>query len=502
MRGIGPMSAPGRATQPGTAQPGQQPGPGTSGGVLTLLLTSVASFMVILDALVVVTALPTIHRDLGRGISTLQWTVSAYTIAFGAGILTAAALGDRLGRRRVYVAGLALFTAASAACALAPNSTTLITFRAFQGMGAAIIMPLSLTLLTSAFPQERRGAVVGIMGGVTGLAIACGPLVGGAVTQDLNWHWIFWINVPVGVLAGVGAWLCLPESRGPQNRLDIPALVLVSGGVGVLIWGLVQGSQVGWASTQGLTGLILGPVLILGFLVWEARATDPMIPLQVFRSATFSSAVSTQFLMSAAIYSAAFLTSQFFQFALGDSPLGTGLRFLPWTATPLLISPLAGALSDMIGARTLTVPGLLLQGAGFAWIVAHASHHSGYGGYVAPFIIAGTGISMALPCVTTAGLNAVSPALLGKAAGGLNTLQQFGAVFGIAIVTAVFSTYGSLAGPATVASGYRPALAVAAGLSALGAVTAIGIRRTAQTRAAGPTRPAAARLEAMTLEAD
>jgi EmrB/QacA subfamily drug resistance transporter len=459
--------------------------------------------MVILDALVVVTALPSIHHDLGGGISTLQWTVSAYTIAFGAGILTAAALGDRFGRRRVYVAGLALFTAASAACALGPNSTTLITFRAFQGMGAAIIMPLGLTLLTSAFPPERRGAVVGIMGGVTGLAIACGPLVGGAVTQDLNWHWIFWINVPVGVLAGVGARLCLPESRGPQNRLDIPALVLVSGGVGVLIWGLVQGSQAGWASTQGLTGLILGPVLILGFLVWEARAADPMIPLGIFRSVTFSSAVSTQFLMSAAIYSAAFLTSQFFQFALGNSPLGTGLRFLPWTATPLLVAPVAGALSDKIGARALVVPGLLMQAAGFAWIVAYASHHYGYGGYVAPFIIAGTGISMALPCVTTAGLNAVSPALLGKAAGALNTLQQFGAVFGIAIVTAVFTTHGSLAGPAAVTSGYRPALAVAAGLSALGALTAIGIRRTAQTRAAGPSQQGQARLEQMTaLEAD
>src|SRR5499433_1309480 len=489
------MTAPDRVTPPATAQPGS----GTSGGMLTLLLTSVAFFMVTLDALVVVTALPSIHHDLGGGISTLQWTVSAYTIAFGAGILTAAALGDRLGRRRVYVAGLALFTAASAACALAPNGTALITFRAFQGMGAAIIMPLSLTLLTSAFPLERRGAVVGIMGGVTGLAVAAGPLVGGAVTQNLNWHWIFWINVPVGVLAAVGARLCQPDSRGPQTRLDIPALVLVSSGVGVLIWGLVQGSQMGWTSTQSLTGLILGPVLIGLFAAWEARAADPMIPLGIFRSATFSSAVSTLFLMSAAIYSAAFLTSQFFQFALGYSPLGTGLRFLPWTATPLLISPLAGALSDKIGARTLTVPGLLLQGAGFAWIVAYASHHAGYSGYIAPFIIAGAGISMALPCVTTVGLNAVSPALLGKASGTLNTLQQFGAVFGIAIVTAVFNTHGSLANPATVTSGYRPALAVAAGLSVLGAATAIGIRRAAQTRAAGPSRSAPAPLEEMTM---
>src|SRR5262249_55440448 len=218
--------------------------------------------MVILDARVVVTALPSIHHDLGGGIGTLQWTVSAYTIAFGAGILTAAALGDRLGRKRVYVAGLALFAAASAACALAPNSTALITFRAFQGMGAAIVVPLGLTLLTSAFPQERRGAGGGVTGARAGLAVAAGPLVGGAVTQDLTWHWIFWINVPVGALAAVGARLCLPESGGPQNRLDIPALVLVSSGVGVLIWGLVQGSQAGWASTQGLTGLILGPVLL------------------------------------------------------------------------------------------------------------------------------------------------------------------------------------------------------------------------------------------------
>jgi len=504
------MTAPDRGTQPRTAPPPAappriaQPGPGTSGGVLTLLLTSVAFFMVTLDALVVVTALPSIHRDLGGGISTLQWTVSAYTIAFGAGILTAAALGDRLGRKRVFAAGLALFTAASAACALAPNTTALITFRAFQGMGAAVVMPLGLTLLTSAFPPERRGAVVGIWGGVAGLAVACGPLVGGAVTEGLKWHWIFWINVPVGVLAVAGAWLCLPESRGPQNRLDIPALILISGGVGVLIWGLVQGSQAGWASAQGLTGLILGPVLIVLFLLWEARAADPMIPLGIFRSATFSSAVSTLFLMSAAIYSAVFLTSQFFQFALGYSPLGTGLRFLPWTATLLLIAPGAGALSDRTGARALVVPGLLMQGAGLAWIVAYASHHAGYGGYVAPFIIAGTGISMALPCVTTAGLNAVSPALLGKASGALNTLQQFGAVFGIAIVTAVFNTHGSLTGPAAVASGYRPALAVAAGLSVLGAVTAIGIRRAARTDTAGPSQQGQARLEEeMTaLEAD
>ena len=466
-----------------------------SGLVLTVVLTTVGLFMVTLDALVVVTALPSIHRSLGGGIGTLQWTVSAYTIAFGAGILTAAALGDRLGRRRGYMAGLAVFTAASAACALAPSAGVLIACRAVQGVGAAIVMPLSLTLLTAAFPAEKRGAVVGVWGGVAGLAVAAGPLIGGGITQEVNWHWIFWVNVPIGILAAAGAAFGLAESRGPAARLDIPALVLVSGGVGVLIWGLVEGGQDGWGSAQNLTGLAAGTALLGGFIGWEARAREPMIPLGLFRRITFSSAVTTQFLMAASIYSAAFLISQFFQFALGDTPLGTGLRFLPWTATPLVIAPLAGALSDKTGPRALIVPGLVMQGAGLAWIISLAGSSSGYASYVPPFVLAGVGISMALPCIPAAGLNAAPPALLGKASGTLNTMQQFGAVFGIAVVTAVFNSHGSLAGPAAVTSGYRPALAVSAGISVLGAITAIGMRRaTASTEPPTPGQAAASRL--------
>jgi EmrB/QacA subfamily drug resistance transporter len=450
---------------------------------LTVVLTSVAYFMVALDALVVVTALPSIHRDLGGNVGTLQWTVNAYQMAFGAGIITAAAIGDRLGRRRIYVLGLAVFTAASAACALAPTAGALVGCRAIQGLGAAIIMPLGLTLLTSAFPAERRGAVVGIWGGIAGLAVAAGPLIGGAVTQGLSWHWIFWVNVPVGILAVIGSRLRLAESRGPRTRLDIPALVLVSAGVGALIWGLVRGSQAGWGSAEVLVSLFAGALLMIAFLAWETRAPEPMIPLGLFRVPSFSAAVTTQFLMSAAIFSAAFLISQFFQFALGNSPLGTGLRFLPWTATPLLIAPIAGALFDKVGARPLVLPGLLMQGLGFGWIVSLAGTHSGYASYVLPFVIAGTGISMALPCVSAAGLNAVPPESLGKAAGILNTLQQFGAVFGIAIVTAVFDSKGSLTGTVAVTNGFRPALAVSAGLSVIGAVAAVGIRRMARAGA-------------------
>jgi EmrB/QacA subfamily drug resistance transporter len=443
----------------------------------TVLLTSLAYFMVALDTLVVVTALPAVHRDLGGNVSTLQWTVNAYVMAFGAGIITATVLGDRLGRRRMYVLGLAVFTVASAACALAPNIGTLVAFRAVEGLGAAIIMPLGLTLLTSAFPAEKRGAAVGIWGGVAGLAIACGPLIGGAVTQGLSWHWIFWVNVPIGIAAVIGSRLRLVESWGPRTRLDIPALVLVSGGIGLLIWGLVQAPQDGWGSARVMACLALGVVLILAFLIWETRAPEPMVPLGLFRVTSFSAAVGTTFFQAAAIYSAAFLTSQFFQFALGNTPLGTGLRFLPWTATPLLIVPVAGALFDKVGARPLVVPGLLLQGLGFAVIVVLAGRHSGYSGYVLPFVVAGVGISMAIPCVAVAGLNAVPPASLSRAAGILNTVQQFGAVFGIAIVTAVFDSRGSLAGPAAVTSGFRPALAVSAGFSVLGALAAIAIRR-------------------------
>ena len=201
--------------------------------------------MVALDTLVVVTALPSIHRDLGGNVGTLQWTVNAYVLAFGAGIITAAALGDLIGRRRMYLLGLTVFTAASAACALAPDIGVLIACRAVEGIGAAIIMPLGLTLLTSAFPVERRGAVIGIWGGVAGLAVASGPLVGGAVTQGLNWHWIFWVNVPIGIAAIAGSRLRLADSRGSSSRLDLPALVLIAVGVGALTWGLVQASEAG-----------------------------------------------------------------------------------------------------------------------------------------------------------------------------------------------------------------------------------------------------------------
>jgi EmrB/QacA subfamily drug resistance transporter len=444
---------------------------------LTVLLAAGAYLLVTLDALVVVTALPSIHADLGGGTAGLPWIINAYTLTFASGIITAAALGDRLGRRRTYGIGLVMFAAASAACALAPDLGWLIAFRAVQGLGAAVLMPLGLTLLTSSFPAEKRGAVVGIWGGVAGLGVAAGPLVGGVVTQGLDWHWVFWVNVPLALSAAFALPRLLPESYGPRSRLDLVGMVTASGAMAALVWGILRGPISGWSSTEVLVAVGAGLVLLATFLVWEARTTEPMVPLSLFRSSVFTSACSTVFLMTASIFSTAYLTSQFFQVSLGDSPLQTGVRFLPWTMTPLLVAPVAGKLVDRFGARAIATPGLLLQAAGFLWLRHEAVSHAGYASYVVPFVIAGVGISMALPAPSSAGLNAAPPVLLGRASGVLNTLQQVGAAFGIAVVTAVFDAHGSLSTPAATLDGYEWVLVTTAGISTLGALTALGLRR-------------------------
>jgi EmrB/QacA subfamily drug resistance transporter len=451
-----------------------------------LALTSVAFFMVALDALVVITALPAIGRDLSGGMTTLEWTVNAYTVTFAAGIITAAALGDRLGRRRVYVAGLLLFTLASAACALAPSAGLLVAARAVQGLGAATVMPLSLTILTTAFPAERRGAIVGIWGGIAGIAVASGPLIGGAVTEGMDWHWIFWVNVPIGLAAAALSVIRLPESRGPATRLDLPAVVLVSGGATGILWALVRASDAGWGSVEIITALSVGIALIVGFVAWERRAPEPMLPLRLFRSRAFSAANAATFLMSAALIGAVFLASQYFQ-ARGISPLGTGLRFLPWTGAPLIVAPLAGALSDRIGQRPVLVTGLLLQAAGLLWWGLAVTPDSSYLSLVAPLVVAGVGVSMALPANATAALSSVPPADLGKASGANGTLRQFGGAFGIATASAVFAAHGHLGSAVSFTEGFRPALVVAAGFSLLGALSGLALSQRARpARAAAP----------------
>jgi EmrB/QacA subfamily drug resistance transporter len=438
-------------------------------------LTSTAFFMVVLDSVVVITALPRMQRDLHADLASLQWTLTAYNIAFAAGIITAAALGDRFGRRRVFNIGLALFTAASAACALAPDVSALIAARTVQGLGGAIVLPLSLTILTTAFPAERRGMIVGVYGGLAGLAVAMGPIVGGAVTQGIDWHWIFWINVPIGVVALPLAMRLLPESHGVPERLDLPGVALLTGSVVAIVWGLVRAGQTGWTSPEIVGCLVSGAALLLAFTVWEQRVSAPMVPLRLFRSRVFAIGNATSFLMSGAIFAAGVLVTQEFQLARGYSPVAAGVRLLPFFATPMFISPVAGAVSDRIGRRPVMVAGLFLQAAGFAWVAIAGSLSTSWVELDIALLIAGVGVSMALPTVPTAVLNAVAPRELGKASGINYMMQRLGPAVAIAVASAVFAACGHLGTPASVTDGFKPALAACAGFALLAALSALAI---------------------------
>jgi EmrB/QacA subfamily drug resistance transporter len=445
-------------------------------------LTSIAYFMVVLDSVVVITALPRMQRDLHVSLSSLQWTLNAYGIAFAAGIITAAALGDRFGRRKVFTIGLALFTVASVACALAPNLSELIAARTVQGLGGAVVLPLSLTILTAAFPIERRGMIVGIYGGLAGLAVAMGPIVGGAVTQGIDWHWIFWINVPIGLVAVPLGLRLLPESYGAPERLDLVGAGIVTAGVVALVSALTRSGDVGWGSAETVGALVTGTALLAAFLRWEHRAAEPMVPVGLFAVRDFAIGNLTTFLMSGAIFAGGLLVTEEFQLARHYSPTGAGVRLLPFFATPMFVSPVAGALSDRIGRRPIIVVGLSLLTAGFVWVAWRGSLATSWVELVIALLVAGVGISMALPTVPTAVLSAVAPDEMGKASGINYMAQRFGAVFAVAIASTVFASHGGLGSPAAVTAGFKPALwacSVFAGLGALAAMAMSGRPKTA-----------------------
>jgi EmrB/QacA subfamily drug resistance transporter len=439
-------------------------------------LTSAAYFMVVLDALVVITALPRMQHDLHVGLSSLQWTVNAYGIAFAAGIVTAAALGDRFGRRVVFIGGLGLFTIASAACALAPSTAELVAARTVQGLGAAAVLPLSLTILTTAFPAEKRGLIIGVYGGLAGLAVALGPIVGGAITEGLDWHWIFWVNVPIGLAVCLLGMRLLPESRGVPGRLDLGGVALVTVGVSAVVWALTRANDVGWSSMEIVAGLCAGGALVAAFLWWEHRAAQPLVPLVLFANREFAIGNLTTFFLHGATFAAAFFVTQEFQLARGDSPLGTGLRLLPFFGTPMIVSPLAGALSDRIGRRPIMLAGLGLQAAGYAWVAARSSMGTSWIELVGALLVAGVGISMALPTVPTAVLSAVAPEEMGTASGVNYMAQRFGTVFALAIASAVFSAHGHLGSPVAVSAGFGPALWACVCFAVLAAVSGIAMR--------------------------
>jgi EmrB/QacA subfamily drug resistance transporter len=457
-----------------------------------LALTSMASLMVGLDILVVTTALTTIHLRLGASLGELEWIINAYTLSFAVLLMTASALGDRFGRRRLFLAGLSLFTVMSAACALAPSIGWLIAARAVQGAGSAMIMPHAMALLSAAYPPAKRAKALGIFSGVTGLAILGGPMIGGAVVQGLAWQWIFWLNVPIGLVVIPLAARKIDESRGRPARLDAGGVVLVTVAALGLVWGLVRGNAAGWGSPEVAGALAGGVVAAVAFVAWELRTPEPMLPMRLFRSRAFAAGNAAGFAMYASIFGAAFFLAQYFQTAWHYGPLGAGLRLAPWTVTLSLVAPVAGALAARVGDRLLIAAGLTLQAAGFLWIALVAREHLGYAAIVAPLVLAGCGVSMAMPAAQNCVIGAVPPADLGKASGTFNTLRQLGGTMGIAILAAVFTGTGSYASARAFGAGFVPTAEVAAGLSLAGAVTGAFVpsRRRVRASSAGPATPA------------
>jgi len=446
-------------------------------------LTAIGSLMAALDTLVVSTALSTIRLDLGASIEQLEWTVNAYNLSFAVLLITAAALGDRYGRRAFYAIGLGVFAAASAASALAPSVGWLIAARAVQGAGAALVLTLGLALLSAAFPPERRGAAIGLFSAVTGIAVASGPLVGGAIAQGIDWEWIFWLNVPIGLAAIPFVLTRIEESFGGDTGLDLAGLALVSAGAFGIVWGLVRGNSAGWGGVEVVGALAAGVLLVGAFIARERRAAEPMLPMRLFRSRAFSAGNAAIFFTLASLFGAVFFFAQMLQTALGYGPLEAGLRLMPWTLTFITVAPVVGSLVDRFGERAFMVAGLSLQALGMGWIALTAGPGLTYSEFLLPSIVAGVGVSMAIPSAQNSVVGSVAHADLGKAAGANSMMRELGGVFGVAVGVAVFAGAGSYASPEAFLDGFAPAIAVVAALSLAGALVALALP--GRRRAAG-----------------
>jgi EmrB/QacA subfamily drug resistance transporter len=437
---------------------------------------SAAVFMVTLDNLVVSTALPTIREDLNASLQSLEWTVNAYTLTFAVLLLTGAALGDRFGRRRLLAVGLSLFTVASAAAALAPSAAALVIARAAQGVGGAIVMPLTLTVISAAVPREKRTQALGIWGGVAGLAVALGPVVGGAIVDGISWQWIFWINVPFGIALVPLVGRKLEESYGGvTSKLDLKGLALASVGLFGLVWGVVRSQELGWSSGEVVFATVAGAIAVALFLFWEWTTESPMLPLTLFKERTFAAANAATFLMYVGFFGVVFLLTQYWQFAHGYSPLDAGLRLLPWTLMPMFVAPIAGVLATKIGERPLLATGLAFIAFAVLWFAKVANESSDYTSLFPAMIVGGIGSGLFWAPSASIILSSVPEDAAGVASGANNSIRELGGVFGVAVLTSIFSSHGSFVSPEAFVDGMTPALYVGGVLIALASAAAFAL---------------------------
>jgi EmrB/QacA subfamily drug resistance transporter len=372
----------------------------------------------------------------------------------------------------------------------------LIVARAVQGAGAAMVTPLTLTILSAAVPANRRGVALGAWGGIGGLAVAVGPIVGGAIVQGISWHWIFWVNVPIGLLLAPLARVRLNETHGADNRLDLGGLVIASGGLFAIVWGLVRANQQGWTSPEILGTLVAGIALMVMFVIYELRSSAPMLPIRYFNNRTFSGANAASLFMFFGMFGSVFLLAQFFQTVQGLSPLDAGLRILPWTAMPIIVAPTAGALSDRINGRTLMAIGLALQATGLIWIGHVVTPTAPYSAFIVPFILSGIGMGMFFAPVANVVLSSVSAREEGKASGANNAIRELGGVLGVTVLASIFAHWGGYASGASFVAGLTPAVTVGGALVAVGALAAAFIPARKRVASAQPAtrveEPAAA----------
>jgi EmrB/QacA subfamily drug resistance transporter len=410
----------------------------------TLAAMCFALFMIMLDNTVVNVALPSIQRSLKTTPENLEWTINAYFLSFAALILLGGKLGDRFGRKKIFLCGLAIFTLSSAACALSTSDTGLISARAVQGVGAALMNPLSLSIIVAAFPRHQVPTAIGIWAGISGLGLAIGPLLGGFLVEHVDWAAVFWINVPIGVLAAIATLWFVQESKDPKARgFDIFGTVLVTGGLFSLVWALIRTNAHSWGSPQTLGFLIAAAVLLVGFIVWEDRQAEPMIPLTFFRRRSFDVAVASIALVGFSMFGIIYFITLYMQNVRGYSALESGVRTLPMTLMVMLIAPIAGRLSARIGPRPLMVGGMFVMSLGLASLT-RLSIDSSYWTVIFPsFVFVGAGVSMTMPTTTGVAMGSVDPTRAGIASGVVNSSRQVGGALGVAVLGSIAATVAS-----------------------------------------------------------